>query len=51
MQEQVSVAARKKSCVGRLKARRTLGTNAHLILSVVLEETLDTAAGKLNVVQ
>lgn len=29
--------------------RLTLGTNTHLVLSVVLEESLDTTAGKLNV--
>lgn len=29
--------------------RLTLGTNTHLVLSVVLEESLDTTAGELNV--
>ena len=28
----------------------TFGANAHLVLCIVLEETLDTTTGKLNVV-
>lgn len=32
---------------GKERLRRTFGTNAHLVLRIVLEETLDTTAGKL----
>lgn len=31
------------------RKRHTLGTDTHLVLSVVLEESLDTTAGELNV--
>jgi hypothetical protein len=33
---------------GKLTSDHTFGTNSHLVLGVVLEETLDTAAGELE---